>query len=237
MARAPADAVPAGFWARYAAWSLDAACLAPLLAWLGAARWRTDWAALADAGHALLAQMPHVFDRLLDAGLGPPTALAAQLLADPRLAASIHALETALASLLLAPVLLYALLALAWSVAFEASRWQATPGKRLLGLRVVDADGHRPTFRRALLRFLAAGLSWLSLNLGHALAAVPPHLALHDHLSGSRVVRDPAPARLPAWARGWLALQAIATVLAIGWGLQALQAAVDAALLQALGPA
>ena len=66
---------------------------------------------------------------------------------------------------------------------------------------------------------------------------MPPHLALHDHLSGSRVVRDPAPARLPAWARGWLALQAIATVLAIGWGLQALQAAVDAALLQALGPA
>ena len=34
-----------------------------------------------------------------------------------------------------------------------------------------------------------------------------------------------------------LALAAIAAVLAIGWGLQALQAAVDAALLQALGPA
>lgn len=237
MARAPAEAVPAGFWARYAAWSLDAACLAPLLAWLAAARWRTDWATLADAGRALQAELPDMFDRMLDTGLASPTSLAAQLLADPRLAASIRALEAALASLLLTPVLLYAVLALAWSVAFEASPWQATPGKRLLGLRVVDADGHRPTLRSALLRFLTAGLSWLSLNLGHALAAVPPHLALHDRLSGTRVVRDPGPARLPAWARGWLALQAIAAVLAIGWGLRALQAAVDAALLQALGPA
>ena len=139
MARALAEPVHAGFWARYAAWSLDAACLAPLVAWLAAARWRADWAALVEAGRALQAQLPQLFDQLLDAGFGPPTTLAAQLLADARLEASIRALEAALASLLLAPLLLYALLALGWAVAFEASHWQATPGKHLLGLRVADA--------------------------------------------------------------------------------------------------
>lgn len=234
MARAPAEPVNARFWARYAAWSLDAACLAPLLAWLGAARWRTDWAVLADAGRALQAELPDVFDRLLDAGLASPTSLAAQLLADPRLAASIRALEAALASLLLAPLLLYALLALAWSVAFEASPWQATPGKRLLGLRVVDAGGQRPGIARVSLRFLTSGLSWLSLNLGHALAAVPPHLALHDRLSGTRVVADAA-RPLPVWAKAWLALQALAGIVAAGALLRALQAWLDAGLLQALG--
>ena len=41
------------------------------------------------------------------------------------------------------------------------------PGqKRLLALRVVDAQGRRLGVGRALLRHLAAGLSWLSLNLG-----------------------------------------------------------------------
>ena len=234
MARAPAEPVHAGFWARYAAWSLDAACLAPLVAWLAAARWRADWAALVEAGRALQAQLPQLFDQLLDAGFGPPTTLAAQLLADARLEASIRALEAALASLLLAPLLLYALLALGWAVACEASHWQATLGKRLLGLRVVDAQGQRLGVARALLRHLAAGLSWLSLNLGHALAAVPPHLALHDRLSGTRVVADAA-RPLPVWAKAWLALQALAGIVAAGALLRALQAWLDAGLLQALG--
>ena len=234
MTRELAEPVHAGFWARYAAWSLDAACLVPLVAWLAAARWRADWAALVEAGRALQAQLPQLFDQLLDAGFGPPTTLAAQLLADARLEASIRALEAALASLLLAPVLLYALLALGWAVACEASHWQATLGKRLLGLRVVDAQGQRLGVARALLRHLAAGLSWLSLNLGHALAAVPPHLALHDRLSGTRVVADAA-RPLPVWAKAWLALQALAGIVAAGALLLALQAWLDAGLLQALG--
>ena len=234
MTRELAEPVHAGFWARYAAWSLDAACLVPLVAWLAAARWRADWAALVEAGRALQAQLPQLFDQLLDAGFGPPTTWAAQLLADARLEASIRALEAALASLLLAPVLLYALLALGWAVACEASHWQATLGKRLLGLRVVDAQGQRLGVARALLRHLAAGLSWLSLNLGHALAAVPPHLALHDRLSGTRVVADAA-RPLPVWAKAWLALQALAGIVAAGALLLALQAWLDAGLLQALG--
>lgn len=35
---------------------------------------------------------------------------------------------------------------------FHSSRWQATPGKRLLGLRVTDTAGGRLGFGRALLR-------------------------------------------------------------------------------------
>jgi uncharacterized RDD family membrane protein YckC len=37
--------------------------------------------------------------------------------------------------------------------AFESSKWQATPGKRLLALRVTDEGGGRATFWKASLRF------------------------------------------------------------------------------------
>jgi hypothetical protein len=40
-----------------------------------------------------------------------------------------------------------------------------------------------------LLRHAAGSLSWLTLNLGHLLAALPPHKrALHDWIAGARVV-------------------------------------------------
>src|SRR5690606_22646483 len=99
------------------------------------------------------------------------------------------------------PLAAFALLAFAWHVGFERSCWQGTPGKRALGLRVADAAGAPPAAWRSAWRFLAGSASWLTLNLGHALAAVPPgRAALHDRLSRTRVLaRDAA---LPGWARG-----------------------------------
>ncbi|MBA3975220.1 MAG: hypothetical protein C0504_13520 [Candidatus Solibacter sp.] len=47
------------------------------------------------------------------------------------------------------PVLAGAAAALWWT-AFEASPWQASPGKRLLGMRTIEADGRRVGFGRAL---------------------------------------------------------------------------------------
>lgn len=36
---------------------------------------------------------------------------------------------------------------------FESSKWQATPGKKFLGLKVTDESGGRPSFYKASLRF------------------------------------------------------------------------------------
>jgi uncharacterized RDD family membrane protein YckC len=121
--------------------------------------------------------------------------------------------------------------ALLWHVGGERSRWQGSPGKHALRLRVVDADAdRRPTLAQSLLRHVAGALSWLSLNLGHALAAVPPQRrALHDYLARSRVVSD-GDGQLPAWARAWLWLQVLLVAAAIGWLLQREFAALHAGL-------
>ncbi len=226
---------PAGFWARYAAWSLDAACLLPLVALLCASKLGYAMTEARGAIHAIAAELP----RLLGDALGTmqaSTDMAAQLLADPAMSAAAERLQSALGSILFTPLLVYALLALLWSVLFEQSSWQATPGKRALGLIVVDDQGRRLKAGHALLRFLAAGLSWLSLNIGHAMAMLAPkHLALHDRISDTRVLRDADSPHLPAWAKGWLALQAVAMIVATAGGFLSLQAAMQAAMQQALG--
>lgn len=236
MASTPAEPLPhAGFWARYAAWSLDAACLLPLVWLLSASRLGY---AFEDARTQLQA-IASAFPRLLGDALAiaqAPTDMARQLLADPAMATAAERLQSALGTLLFTPVLVYALLALPWSILFEQSSWQATPGKRALGLRVADEHGRRLKAGHALLRYLACGLSWLSLNVGHAMAALPPrHLALHDRLSDTRVLRRPGSARLPVWAKAWIALQAGGGLLAWAWLFLWLQAAMQATMQQALG--
>ncbi|WP_240096500.1 RDD family protein [Thermomonas flagellata] len=227
----------AGFWARAAAWSLDAAVLLPLALLLGGPLLAPAWQAAQAAWAALPATLGQRLAAGVDAGVADPLALAIQLARDPALAAQIGALSAALTRLLLVPVLAYAGLALAWAEWFERGPRQATPGMRLLGLRVVAADGRAPDGARVLRRHLAAGLSWLSLNLGHALAALPPeHLALHDRLSGTRVVwRAGAGPHLPGWARAWLLLQALLALAVPLWLLARLQATLQAALGDALG--
>ena len=57
-----------------------------------------------------------------------------------------------------------------------------------------------------------------------------PHRTLHDLLSGTRVSQAPDAGRLPAWAKTWLALQALAVVFATAWGLLRYLALLQAAL-------
>jgi len=232
----PAEpARPAGFWARYAAWSLDAVILLPLVALLTAGKVGRALTDAQAAWDAIAKAVPGMLDAMLG-GMQSPAGMARQLLLDPALADAAARLQSALGTLVLAPVVVYAVLALPWAVLFESSSWQATPGKRALGLRVTDAGGRRATTGRALQRHLAAGLSWLTLNIGHALALVPPaHLALHDRLSGTRVVRNAARASLAPWARAWLLLQAAAMVVGLGALFVWLQAAMQAAMQQAMG--
>jgi uncharacterized RDD family membrane protein YckC len=81
----------------------------------------------------------------------------------------------------------------------ESSAWQATLGKRALGLQVTNALGERIGFARAAARFVAKVLSVLTLCLGYLLVLVTPRRqALHDLIAGTLVVND-ATAPRRAW--------------------------------------
>lgn len=72
---------------------------------------------------------------------------------------------------------------------FEASAWQATPGKRLLGLRVVDVNGVPLRWARATLRYFCRFVSALPLGAGYAMVLFTLNRqALHDMLASTRVV-------------------------------------------------
>ncbi len=228
---------PASLKQRYAAWSLDAACLLPLLLLLANSRLQHAFAsASASAATRSLTQaLPRLMEGLL-ANPQPTVAMAQAWLADPVLAAAVGRLQVALNDMLLTPLVIYVVLALVWSVGFESSPWQATPGKRALGLRVTDSEGQKLTTGHALQRFLASSLSWLTLNIGHAMAALPPkHLALHDRISDTRVSREHGDASLPAWAWGWLVVQGAAALAAFLWLFIQLQTVMNAAMQQVMG--
>ena len=71
--------------------------------------------------------------------------------------------------------------------------WNAigwSPGKRLLGLRVVDAEGHAPGLLRGFVRSLFALASDLPLFIGYVWALFDgERRAWHDHLARTWVVR------------------------------------------------
>ena len=209
---------PAGFWRRYVAYSVDAFVLAalalPLL-----------WSPLQSVLTAVVDEAGHLRQRLEELlsqpaiMVGDPFSLALSWSADPALRASIATLADVLNQLLLIVAVVLFGLAAVYFIASESSRWQASPGKRLLGLRVTDLAGQRLGPGRTALRFLSGILSWLTFNLGHALAAwTPDKRALHDYLAGARVERLPDfQATMPRWARAWLGLQALAFVGLLAW--------------------
>jgi uncharacterized RDD family membrane protein YckC len=224
----------AGFWRRYTAWSLDAALIGVPAALLS---WSASRAIAAEvAGHyaVLLNEAGRSLVEALGSGT-PPTALAARWLGDPAMHAALSSLQDSVLMLVAPPLLAFAVIGALYHVVFEASARQATPGQRALGLRVVDVAGHRIGALRALLRHGAGALSWLTLNLGHALALVSPRKrALHDYVAGTRMQQDGESPALPPWARAWLALQVLlllwCTVAWYGATHQVLQAAIDTAL-------
>jgi len=73
---------------------------------------------------------------------------------------------------------------------FEASSWQATLGKRALGMVVTDLTGSRITFGRASGRFFARYVSGLLLWLGYLIQPfTEKRQALHDMIAGTLVLR------------------------------------------------
>ena len=225
--------IDAGFWRRYAAWSLDAALLAlpvVLLFWSRSQAIAND---VARGYETLIEAAGHDFVDALDSGTSP-TALATQWLGDPMLRSALGAIQGSLFDLLWPPLLAFAVLGALYHVVFEASLRQATPGQQAFRLRVVDVAGQRVGALRALSRHVAGALSWLTLNLGHALALVSPHKrALHDMVAGTRMVQVSGGTALPAWGWAWLALQ----VLALLWTTAAWASASAAAMQAAFGSA
>lgn len=83
------------------------------------------------------------------------------------------------------------LIALAYTVYFMA-RHEATPGKLILGLRVVRADGSRLSVGRIVGRFFAEMLSGVIFFTGYVMAAFDERKrTLHDILCDTRVVKGP----------------------------------------------
>lgn len=207
----------AGFWQRATAWSLDAlvpGLLALVFSWPLLAPALARLEAVTDA---VLRELASAMAEALHAQIGGSAGLAdlPLLLLPPTLQAAAR-LSPAVWAALWPPLLAFVVLLVAWFGGFEASRARASPGKRLLGLRVTGADGDRLGLGQALARQLAGSLSWATLNLGHLMAlAGPEHRALHDRLARTRVVA--ARRGLPAWAWPWLLFAMLAPVAAAGW--------------------
>jgi uncharacterized RDD family membrane protein YckC len=194
MSETPAGLSPAGFWKRYVAYFIDVLLLYVVIEILGTLFLPGD-------NRSELQQVT-----VLTNALTNPQALTQDL--QPMLEQT----QTLVWQSMLFSGVAYAVLGGLYFALMESSARQATLGKRLIGIKVTDAQGRRIGFGRALARFFAASLSWLSLNLGHALAAwTPERRALHDYIAGTRVENsDPTQPKMPLW--GWLVIAAHALI-------------------------
>jgi uncharacterized RDD family membrane protein YckC len=74
----------------------------------------------------------------------------------------------------------------------ESSSWQATLGKKLLGLYVTDMKGQRLSLSRATGRTVAKFLSSMTAGIGYLLCGVTEkRQALHDMVASCLVLRGP----------------------------------------------
>ncbi len=73
---------------------------------------------------------------------------------------------------------------------FFTGKFGATPGKMVCRLKVVNPDGSRVSYLKALGRFFGKFLSSLTLNIGYIMAGFDVEKrALHDRMCKTRVIR------------------------------------------------
>jgi len=72
----------------------------------------------------------------------------------------------------------------------HTSKWQATIGKKLLGMKVVDYSGKRISFGRATARYFSSYLSAVTIIGFLMIGLTKRKQALHDFISKTLVVRD-----------------------------------------------
>ena len=87
---------------------------------------------------------------------------------------------------------------LVYNIFFPGSGWQATPGKRLLGLHIIRTNGRRVGYGLALGRYFAYIPSSLILGIGFLMIGwTEEKQGLHDMICGTRVVHGrPRPQNL-----------------------------------------
>lgn len=86
-------------------------------------------------------------------------------------------------------VMAYAL-EIAYSVYFVSQRG-ATPGKMIVGAKIVTAHGGAVSVGRAFARYFALYLGWITFGIGFIMAAFDDQKrALHDHICNTRVVLE-----------------------------------------------
>jgi len=74
-----------------------------------------------------------------------------------------------------------------------SSPWQATVGKKVCGLKVVNHEGNRITFGRATGRYFASVLSVVTLFIGFVMIAwTSKRQALHDLIAETFIVKEVA---------------------------------------------
>ncbi len=69
----------------------------------------------------------------------------------------------------------------------ESLPTKATLGKLAMGIFVSDLNGNKISFLRAMLRYLAKGISTLTCGFGYLMALGKTSQALHDKIAGSIV--------------------------------------------------
>jgi len=73
----------------------------------------------------------------------------------------------------------------------ESSSAQATIGKKIMGIKVTDRNGHRLGFGQATGRHFAAFITQLTMTIGYLMAAFTARKqALHDMVAGTLVVNN-----------------------------------------------
>ena len=77
-----------------------------------------------------------------------------------------------------------------YNAILHASRWQATLGKRAVGIIVTDLEGNRISFGKATIRFAGKLISTFIFFLGYLTAAFTSRRqALHDMIGGTVVLK------------------------------------------------
>ena len=88
----------------------------------------------------------------------------------------------------LIPSVLIFILCLLYFAVFESSSWQATPGKKIIGIKVVDIQGERIALGKALLRNVGRIASSI-LCIGYIIIGfTQKKQGLHDMIAGTLVV-------------------------------------------------
>lgn len=86
--------------------------------------------------------------------------------------------------------IIIAAMAISYWIFMNASKWQGTIGKIVVGIKVVDMEGNRLTYGKSGLRYLTYIVSGLTLGVGFILAAfTDKKQALHDMLVDTLVVK------------------------------------------------